>query len=381
MAGMNRENFSDYIEEPSKLYQLSYQELKSLVLQHPYCANLHVLLLQKAQLDNNTAFSKNLEKAAVHTFDRAYLYDLIKSQKLLSVSREEFAEFEDEILELQDINSLEEKVEKIPLVANENDSSSGITREAAPVEPLVPPSWEKDKEEDEFHLELDIPEKLQPTPALSEAELVPPPGPADIFSNTPEDLDQQDTIAEEVKEEEAPQAFTISSELASTIRSYGPVPGYVRKKIEDRVAAAQAKQREEAATEELLAKLQARVQAMRKEVGQAPTITPPQPKKHFNSWKRQLQPRKLPKLSPTPAPQPTTPPAKLKKAKPPVKVSVIAKRSLEDKEDIASETLAMLLVKQEQYPKAIEMYERLKLKNPQKSVYFAGKIEELIKLM
>ena len=31
MAGMNRENFSDYLEEPSKLYQLSYQELKSLV--------------------------------------------------------------------------------------------------------------------------------------------------------------------------------------------------------------------------------------------------------------------------------------------------------------------------------------------------------------
>lgn len=377
---MNRENFSDYIEEPSKLYQLSYQELKSLVLQHPYCANLHVLLLQKAQLDNNTAFSKNLEKAAVHTFDRAYLYDLIKSQKLLSVSREEFAEFEDEILELQDINSLEEKVEKIPLVANENDSSTGITREAAPVEPLVPPTWEKDKEEDEFQLELDIPEKLQPAPSLPETELVPPPGPADIFSNTTDDLVEADTREEDIQEE-APQAFTISTELANTLQSFGPVPNYVRKKIEDRAQAALVKQREEAATEQLLAKLQARVQAMRKEVEHSPTITPPQPKKHFNSWKRQLQPRKLPKLSPSPKPTPSPPPPIAKKAKPPIKVSVIAKRSLEDKEDIASETLAMLLVKQEQYPKAIEMYERLKLKNPQKSVYFAGKIEELIKLM
>lgn len=379
---MNRENFSDYIEEPSKLYQLSYQELKSLVLQHPYCANLHVLLLQKAQLDNNTAFSKNLEKAAVHTFDRAYLYDLIKSQKLLAVSREEFAEFEDEILELQDINSLEEKVEKIPLVANENDSSTGITREAAPVEPLTPPVWDKDKEDDDFHLELDIPEKLQPSPAVSEGELVPPPGPADIFTPTNEEgiTAEQEVEKEEVEENE-PATFVISDELANTLRSFGPVPTYVRERISERAAAILARQREEAATEQLLAKLQARVQAMREEVGDAPVVLPPQPKKHFSSWKRQLQPRKLPKLSSAPQPAETKKLSKVKKAKPPVKVSVIAKRSLQDQEDIASETLAALLVKQEQYPKAIEMYERLKLKNPQKSVYFAGKIEELIKLM
>ncbi len=377
---MNRENFSDYIEEPSKLYQLSYQELKSLVLQHPYCANLHVLLLQKAQLDNNTAFSKNLEKAAVHTFDRAYLYDLIKSQKLLSVSREEFAEFEDEILELQDINSLEEKVEKIPLVANENDSSTGITREAAPVEPLSPPTWDKDKEEDEFHLELDIPEKLQPSPALSEGELVPPPGPADIFIHTTEKIAEEEGEKDAIQEEGS-TTFSISSSLTHTLQSYGPVPSYVRERIQARAEAVLAKQQEEAATEELLAKLQARVQAMRKEVGEIPLVVPPQPKKHFTSWKRQLQPRKLPKLSANPKPAQPQPVSKVKKVKPPVKVSVIAKRSLEDQEDIASETLAMLLVKQEQYPKAIEMYERLKLKNPQKSVYFAGKIEELIKLM
>ncbi|MBX2877193.1 MAG: hypothetical protein KTR30_34050 [Saprospiraceae bacterium] len=374
---MNRENFSEYIEEPSKLYQLSYQELKSLVLQHPYCANLHVLLLQKAQLDNSTAFSKNLEKAAVHTFDRAYLYDLIKSQKLLSVSREEFAEFEDEILELQDINSLEEKVEKIPLVANENDSSTGITREAAPAEPLSPPVWEKDKEEEEFHLELDIPEILQPTPALPETESVPPPGPADIFVNTSEELTVEEQESGDAQER--PQPFLISSSLASTLQSFAPVPTYVRTKIKERAEASLAEQQQEAATEELLAKLQARVQAMRKEVGQAPTIKPPQPKKHFNSWKRQLQPRQLPKPIASPAPAPKRP--TIKKAKPSVKVSVIAKQSLEDQGDIASETLAILLVKQEQYPKAIEMYERLKLKNPQKSVYFAGKIEELIKLM
>lgn len=365
---MNRENFSDFIEEPSKLYQLSYQELKSLVLQHPYCANLHVLLLQKAQLDNSTAFSKNLEKAAVHTFDRAYLYDLIKSQKLLSVSREEFAEFEEEILELQDINSLEGKVEKIPLVANENDSSTGITREAAPADPPSPPLWDHDKDEEEFHLELDIPERPQPPPAVPETELVPPPGPADIFTNTDEQLKAEKELA-------APSApFLISKSLARTLHSFAPVPNYVRVQIQLRVKKKEEALREQQQQEDLLLQLQDRIKKMEKEVGALPS-TVPQPKKNFNSWKRQLQPRKLPKPSPSP---PQAPP---KSTKPPVKVSVIAKRSLEDQHDIASETLAELLARQQQYPKAIDMYERLKLKNPQKSVYFAGKIEELIKLM
>jgi len=374
MAGMNRENFSEYIEEPSKLYQLSYQELKSLVLQHPYCANLHVLLLQKAQLDNSTAFSKNLEKAAVHTFDRAYLYDLIKSQKLLSVSREEFAEFEDEILELQDINSLEGKVEKIPLVANENDSSTGITREAAPVDPPSPPIWENEKDEEDFHLELDIPDKPQPSPAIPETELVPPPGPADIFVKQGEQL-----LSTEETEEVAREVFLISDGLTRTLQSYAPVPNHVRQQIKNRTEKLQQAQKEQAKQEQILADLRARLKVIEKEVGKTPAVAPaPQSKKQFNSWKRQLTPRKLPKPSPTPSPPA---PPKLEKIEPPVKVSVIAKRSLEDQVDIASETLADLLVKQQQYPKAIDMYERLKLKFPQKSVYFAGKIEELIKLM
>jgi len=380
MAGMNRENFSDYLEEPSKLYQLSYQELKSLVLQHPYCANLHVLLLQKAQLDNNPAFSKNLEQAAVHTFDRAYLYDLIKSQKLLSISREDFIEFEEEILELQDINSLEEKVEKIPLVANENDSSKGITREASPFIPPSPPNWNESKDEDDFNIELDLDlgEKLPSSSPSEEIEETPPPGPADIIDPTPAVIaEENETALEEEVEEELEIAaepesepYLISASLAKTISSFGPVPSFVRDKIAQNREKEAAMAAEKAAQEAVLNDLKNRIKAIEKEVA------PPLPKKKFNSWKRQLKPRKLPKPILSQKPKE----AVQQKAEP-EKVSVIAKRSLEDSADIASETLAIILTKQHQYAKAIDMYERLKLKNPQKSVYFAGKIEELIKLM
>ncbi len=49
--------------------------------------------------------------------------------------------------------------------------------------------------------------------------------------------------------------------------------------------------------------------------------------------------------------------------------------SLEQKPEIASEQLADLLVNQGHIQQAIEMYERLSLKYPEKSSFFAGKIE------
>lgn len=57
----------------------------------------------------------------------------------------------------------------------------------------------------------------------------------------------------------------------------------------------------------------------------------------------------------------------------------IIQSSVEKKDDLVSETLAMILAKQEHFSKAIEMYEKLILINPEKSSYFAARIRELKK--
>ena len=52
-----------------------------------------------------------------------------------------------------------------------------------------------------------------------------------------------------------------------------------------------------------------------------------------------------------------------------------AKKSLELNNDIVTETLAEIHVQQGNYPKAIEIYQKLMLLNPEKKLFFASRIE------
>ena len=63
----------------------------------------------------------------------------------------------------------------------------------------------------------------------------------------------------------------------------------------------------------------------------------------------------------------------------PENVFEMAVNSIAKEEDLASESLAEILIKQGKYGKAIDMYRKLSLRNPQKIAYFARKIEALQK--
>ena len=63
----------------------------------------------------------------------------------------------------------------------------------------------------------------------------------------------------------------------------------------------------------------------------------------------------------------------------PENVFEMAVNSIAKEEDLASESLAEILIKQGKHGKAIDMYRKLSLRNPQKSAYFARKIEGLQK--
>ena len=59
---------------------------------------------------------------------------------------------------------------------------------------------------------------------------------------------------------------------------------------------------------------------------------------------------------------------------------VSEQHEIEDGDDLMSETLANIYIRQKHYDKAIGIYEKLRLKYPEKNVYFARRISDLEKL-
>lgn len=58
----------------------------------------------------------------------------------------------------------------------------------------------------------------------------------------------------------------------------------------------------------------------------------------------------------------------------------LTSRSAAESDDLITETLAMIYLKQKKYDRAIDAFKKLSLKYPEKSVYFAARIEEIEKL-
>lgn len=59
----------------------------------------------------------------------------------------------------------------------------------------------------------------------------------------------------------------------------------------------------------------------------------------------------------------------------------LSEKAVSENDAIVTETFVRLLITQQKYQKAIEAFEKLSLKIPEKSIYFAAQIEEVKKLM
>ena len=150
---MNARNFSEYIDNPSQLYQISYQELKSLVLQYPYCQNLRYLLLQKSKMEGHNDLQRNLEMASTYSPDRTFLYNLLKDLEPKLETEDSYLMAE-EVLELKDLGKLENDLELIEVEQEETEQLTELTIiKNEPIEVIPPNQEDYSEEEDDDFLE------------------------------------------------------------------------------------------------------------------------------------------------------------------------------------------------------------------------------------
>ena len=331
---MNAENFSEFLRKPAKLYQLTYQELKSLVVQYPYCQNLRYLMLKKCQLEGHRDFDRNLKLAATYLPDRTHLFRKMKEfAPEVEATTGPPIEVADDFLELRSLFELE----------------SDPQPEWLPIEP---------EEEN---------------PASEEAAIPKPPSEADLLDDLPFTEIDLGFVRPPVAADKDPgvqgskdptESFALPDELLADIAAIaGSTPLPKDPGIQGSKDPAKADARP--------------LKAKRKKSKPARSTSRPQPKpkSSFSSWLQQFQSPQvnlqLDYLMEASRQTGATTPGQTPEAE------RMAQESIQEHEEIATETLAFLLDKQGHTEKAIAMYERLCEMHPEKTERFQKKIQEI----
>lgn len=386
---MNLENFAEYLKYPSRLYQLPYEELKSLTLQYPYCSNFHLLLLIKSKLEGHPDLEKNLARAATYSIDRRHLRRIMLEEVLIP-AESQITIGEDEVLELKDLFSLEEEWEKLPVSPAETTEKEGSGHLAFdfPAEP------DEDLETPLIDLEMGTGENSE--------EEAPHTLPAESFTEAPDLLITSEPLP--IIPEDAKDSSDIGIPDAAAVTKPYLLPESLMADLAAVLSITQSWTRpialpemtESAPTFQISAELTdtciatsvvlqdwwdhrenaavlewdvPQVRAQPTAGTESKPSVAPTPKSNFQSYKKRYR-RPWRKDIPLPAP----PPAPADLALPAKKV---AEESLREDLGVASETLAGLLVQQHQYDRAIKMYEHLSLLIPEKNTYFAAKIDAI----
>lgn len=281
---MTADNLLQFLRQPQDLQRVSYQELKTLALEYPFCPHVHQLLLFKSRLSGHKDYAADLSRTAAHSIDRRYLRSRLEELDAA------LAAVQEEVFELKPVAEIEQQlaVRKEPN-AVELSPSALRTR-------VIPPADDR-------------PDQAAAPEAIPAPSPVPRPKRRMPAGHTTDDLPG------DVPQPLQKDAFRTWSRRQTFLHHSVPVS------------------------------------ALNEESTRTETIE-----------------TGVPTILEAPVIQPDAP-----------DVNELAHKSVEENQSVASETLAILLARQGHADKAIEMYERLRLLFPEKSAYFAARIENLKK--
>lgn len=350
------------------LYQVNYQELKSLVLQYPYAPNLRLLLALKSLFDDHQDYDHNLTLASVYSIDRKKLHEQIKRHVNLRGVQENYSLGED-FLELKDLTTIEDilEAEKTPPANQEAQHSIPLEEDISNIESIRPVDFQEEPAEEENE-DLDFLENLagevknsQPGSPVAGDDM---PGEIDTIGGSSDKETATDEQGSSMLLEDLPEREIDAAEAPAN---------HFLESIDDAVSVA-------AVVEGMVTEQDdtpADNRSIPLEITNDDEALQPIPKSSFNSWLQQFKPPEVHALSVHMPEAPNRDEKKEEVPAPKDEAREVAARSVAEDFGVASETLAALLEAHGHYDKAIAMYERLCLQYPEKSSFFAAQIEKL----
>ena len=337
---MKREEFLACVREPAALPSSSSRELEDIVRMYPYFQGGHILYALSLHQSKEIRFPEALKNAALHSGDRRQLYNLIhfptKGVEIIKADQEKIAETPEntDSFEGKAIQPSEEFVVEEQLNSENSEPSTrmeevqisvAVIEDESSYNKATEPSYStfefesptQPAEADIIAQILDYPE-IQQSESEQEA----------IEDNSP--IEPTDSFNEEAIESEAYSSDSGKRSFSDWLKRIQPTSQeYPLTQV------AESTEKEEAAKDS-----EAPNHLIERFIQTEPRISKPVKAEFFS----------------------------------PVQM---AKKSIEDNEDIVSETLARIYADQGNTDRAIRIYQKLSLLYPEKNGYFAALIQKL----
>ncbi len=341
----------NWIKNPGEMDRNSHRELKNLIDQYPYFQTAHLLLLKNLHDNHSIRFKEELRNSALYIPDRRQLFLLIQDQTKIQCRTK--------------------KIEKSIVISEELKSASKEELEDVEVKEITDvPIEEKQFVSETEPLELD---KL--IDFSDESELVNSPvyleesfDESEVLKAAKDEIleftdfgDKKEDAADKVGKQQKEKQLSDSELLVAATEVYHIGFGGNLYTLSD-----EPKEKEVEPTKNENHSFTDWMTVVDKKEREVESLNPEKEKvkKGNNLIDNFIQ--NEPRIN--------------RSIKVVEKQEDISLGSLEDKDGFISETLASIYVKQKLFDKAIAVYDKLVLKNPEKNLYFASQIEIIEKL-
>ena len=320
---MNVTEYTQLINKPDAIHKKQTEALEKIVQEFPYFQSARALYLKGLYNQNSFKYNYALKIAAAHTTDRSILFDFISSDTFTTIQK---GLFDQKLAEVSDIDVNESEVvsddPKLEIRENTVEQSilTSIKEATLPVVELEVPKITID----DF---VEIPEEIE-TVATSNEENT-------TAETSTEEVSNINELAEEKLEIGKPLAFSLNE----------------RHSFQEWLQLSKLKPIE------------------REEQPEQTNISEPEPTSEVN-FEKQKKNVLIDKFIEN---NPKIPPIKKDTEVP----AIFYEPSNADNSSLMTETLARVYLEQKKYQKAIQAYEILILKYPEKSSFFADRILDI----